>query len=186
MSTSPQVSSPFHGTTVLCVRHRGKTAIGSDGQVSFGDTALKAGAVKVRPLCDGKILAGFAGSTADAFALFERFEQMLESHQGELTRSVVELAKEWRTDKVMRHLDALLLVADRKHIYMVSGLGDIIEPDDQVLAIGSGGPYALAAARALVSHTKQGAEEIVQHALDIAAEICIYTNHQITVHTLGK
>ncbi len=186
MSNSGHRPSPFHGTTVVCVRHRGKTAIGSDGQVSFGDTSLKAGAVKVRPLRDGKVLAGFAGSTADAFALFERFEQMLESHQGELTRSVVELAKEWRTDKVMRHLDALLLVADTKHIYMVSGLGDIIEPDDQVLAIGSGGPYALAAARALMHHTKMSAEEIVKESLTIAADICIYTNHHITVHSLGK
>jgi ATP-dependent HslUV protease, peptidase subunit HslV len=174
----------FHATTILCLRLRGKTAIAGDGQVSYGDMVLKGKATKLRQLNDGKIVAGFAGATADAFALFDKFETFLDANEGDLTRSVVELAKEWRLDKMMNRLDALLLVADSKNIYMVSGIGDIIEPDDNVLAIGSGGPYALSAARALIKHSKLNAEEVALESMKIAADICIYTNHQITVMPL--
>ncbi len=174
-----------HATTILCLRHKGVTAIAGDGQVSYDDMILKQGACKLRRLDEGRVLAGFAGGAADAFALFERFEQVLDSQEGDLTRSVVELAKEWRLDKNMQRLDALLLVADQDHIYMISGIGDIIEPDDPLLAIGSGGPYAQAAARALVSHTKLDAESIVRAAMKIASEICVYTNDQIRVETLS-
>ena len=171
----------FHTTTILCVRKDGRVAIGGDGQVSVGDTVMKSGAVKVRALKGGKVLAGFAGAAADALTLFEKFEEKLERHPGNLARAAVELAKEWRSDRALRRLEALLIVADRDHGFMVSGNGELIEPDDGILAIGSGGSYALAAARALSRSTPLSAKEIVQQAMTIAGEICIYTNTQITV-----
>jgi ATP-dependent HslUV protease subunit HslV len=171
----------FHATTILCVRKDGRVAIGGDGQVSVGDTVMKSGAVKVRALKGGKVLAGFAGAAADALTLFEKFEEKLERHPGNLARAAVELAKEWRSDRALRRLEALLIVADRDNGFMVSGNGELIEPDDGILAIGSGGSYALAAARALSRSTTLSAKEIVQQAMTIAGEICIYTNTQITV-----
>ncbi len=156
-----------------------------DGQVTFGQEVLKSGAKKLRRLYNGKIIAGFAGSTADAFALFARFEAKLEQHNGNLARSVVELAKEWRTDRVLRHLEALLLVADTKDTFIVSGNGDVIEPDNEVAAIGSGGPFAKAAATALVENTKLGPKEIVEKSMAIAGKICIYTNENVTYEELG-
>lgn len=171
----------FHGTTIVAVRHDGRVALGGDGQVTLGDTVVKGTAQKVRRLKDGRILAGFAGSVADAFTLFEKFEEKLERHPGNLPRACVELAKEWRTDRYLRRLAALLAVADRQHLFLISGDGNVIEPDDDVVAIGSGGGYALAAARALKAHTDLPAAEIVRRALEIAAQICIYTNHHITV-----
>ncbi|MBK7907412.1 MAG: ATP-dependent protease subunit HslV [Gemmatimonadetes bacterium] len=171
----------FHATTILCVRKDGRVAIGGDGQVSVGDTVMKSGAVKVRALKGGKVLAGFAGAAADALTLFEKFEEKLERHPGNLARAAVELAKEWRSDRALRRLEALLIVADRDNGFMVSGNGELIEPDDGILAIGSGGSYALAAARALSRSTPLSAKEIVQQAMTIAGEICIYTNTQITV-----
>lgn len=172
-------------TTVLCVRKGDTVAMGGDGQVSLGDTILKATAAKVRALSGGQVLAGFAGGTADAMTLFARFEEKLASHRGSLARAAVELAKEWRTDRVLRRLEALLVVADRTSTFLISGDGDVIEPDEGAIAIGSGGPYALAAARALLLHTDMGAEEIVREALRIAAGICVYTNERITVLALG-
>lgn len=174
----------MRGTTVLAVRRSGKVAMGGDGQVTIGDTVIKHGARKVRTLYQGKVLAGFAGSTADAFTLFERFEKKLEQHQGNLSRAAVELAKDWRTDRVLRRLEALMAVADREGLYLISGTGDVLEPDEGVLAIGSGGAYASAAARALVGHTELGAAEIVREALNIAARICVYTNEEITIEEL--
>ena len=171
----------FHATTILCVRKDGRVAMGGDGQVSVGDTVMKSGAVKVRVLKGGKVLAGFAGAAADALTLFEKFEEKLERHPGNLARAAVELAKEWRSDRALRRLEALLIVADRDHAFMVSGNGELIEPDDGILAIGSGGSYALAAARALVRSTALSPKEVVQQAMTIAGEICIYTNTQITV-----
>ena len=171
----------IHSTTILCVRRDGHVAIGGDGQVSVGDTVMKANATKVRTLKDGKILAGFAGAAADAFTLFEKFEEKLERHPTNLPRAAVELAKDWRSDRVLRRLEALLVVADKEHGFVLSGSGELIEPDDGVLAIGSGGTYALAAARALLGATKLSAKEIVQRGLEIAAEICVYTNTHITV-----
>ncbi len=171
----------FHATTILCVRRDGKVAIGGDGQVSVGDTVMKAKAVKVRALKGGKVLAGFAGAAADALTLFEKFEEKLERHPGNLARAAVELAKEWRSDRALRRLEALLIIADRDHGFVVSGNGELIEPDDGILAIGSGGSYALAAARALARETTLPPAEIVQSALAIAGEICVYTNTQITV-----
>ncbi len=171
----------FHATTILAVRRDGKVAIGGDGQVSVGDTVMKSGAVKVRPLKGGQVLAGFAGAAADAFTLFEKFEEKLERHPGNLARAAVELAKEWRSDRALRRLEALLIVADKDHGFMVSGNGELIEPDDGILAIGSGGAYALAAARALSRATQLSPKEIVQQAMTVAGEICIYTNTQITV-----
>jgi ATP-dependent HslUV protease subunit HslV len=165
-----------HGTTVLCVRRNDKVVFAGDGQVSIGDTIVKQGAKKIRRLYNDKVLAGFAGATADALSLFARFEAKLQEHHGNLPRAAVELAKEWRTDRVLRHLDALLLVADAKNTFLLSGNGDIIEPDDGLCAIGSGGPYALAAARALARHTKLSAREIAQEAIEIAANICVHTN----------
>lgn len=173
------------GTTVLAVRRDGKVAMGGDGQVTIGDTVIKHTARKVRTLYQGKILAGFAGSTADAFTLFERFEKKLEQHQGNLSRSAVELAKDWRTDRVLRRLEALMAVADSDGLFLISGTGDVLEPEGGVLAIGSGGPYASAAARALVDHTDLGAAEVVQEALTIAARICVYTNDEISIEELG-
>lgn len=174
----------FHATTVLALRHNGTTAIAGDGQVTLGETVMKGSAVKVRKLYGGKVLAGFAGAAADAFTLFERFEGKLESHRGNLMRSAVELAKDWRSDKVLRRLEALLAVGDREHVLLVSGTGDVIEPDDGIVAIGSGGAYALAAARALVAHSGLDADGIAKQALTIAGEICIYTNTHVSVETL--
>ena len=171
----------IHSTTILCVRRDGKVAIGGDGQVTVGDTVMKANANKVRTLKGGKILAGFAGAAADAFTLFDKFEEKLERYPTNLPRAAVELAKDWRSDRVLRRLVALLVVADKEHGYVISGSGELIEPDDGILAIGSGGSYALAAARALLKDTKLSPVEIVQKALEIAAEICVYTNTNITV-----
>jgi ATP-dependent HslUV protease subunit HslV len=171
----------FHATTILAVRRDGQVAIGGDGQVSVGDAVMKSTAVKVRPLKGGRVLAGFAGAAADAFTLFEKFEEKLERNPGNLPKAAVELAKEWRSDRVLRRLEALLVVVDRDHGYVLSGNGELIEPDDGILAIGSGGSYALAAARALLRETKLPPAEIVRRALTIAGEICVYTNTQITV-----
>src|SRR5881275_2294723 len=168
----------IRSTTVICVRRDNKVVMAGDGQVTLGGEVLKSSAKKLRRLYNDKILAGFAGSTADAFALFSRFETKLEQFNGQLPRAVVELAKEWRTDRALRHLEALLLVADDKNTYLVSGNGDVIEPDDGIVAIGSGGPYALAAARALAKHTSLAAKEIVHEAMMLAGEICIFTNDQ--------
>ena len=171
----------IHSTTILCVRRDGKVAIGGDGQVTVGETVMKANANKVRTLKGGKILAGFAGAAADAFTLFDKFEEKLERYPGNLQRAVVELAKDWRSDRVLRRLEAQLIVADKGHNFLVSGSGEVIEPDDGVLAIGSGGPYALAAARALVANTPMEPKEIVRRALEISGEICVYSNTNITV-----
>jgi ATP-dependent HslUV protease subunit HslV len=175
----------MRATTVLAVRKDGVIALGGDGQVTMGDTVMKASAQKVRTLKDGKILAGFAGAVADAFALFEKLEEKLERYPGNLTRACVELAKDWRTDRYLRRLNALLVVADRDGLFLVSGEGDVIEPDDEIVAIGSGGSFALAAARALKGHSDMSATEIVKSALEIAGDICIYTNREITVLELG-
>ncbi len=171
-------------TTVLCVRRDGKTVMAGDGQVTLGAEVVKGSARKVRRLYNEKVLAGFAGSTADAFALFARFETKLEQFNGNLSRSVVELAKEWRTDRVLRHLEALLLVADNKLMYLVSGAGDVIEPDEGVAAIGSGGSFALSAATALMRHTALPARQIAEEAMNVAAKVCIYTNANITFEEL--
>jgi ATP-dependent HslUV protease subunit HslV len=168
-------------TTILAVRRDGEVALGGDGQVTVGQTVMKSNAQKVRTLRGGKLLAGFAGAAADAFTLFEKFEEKLERYPGNLPRAAVELAKDWRSDRVLRRLEALLAVTDREHGFIISGTGDIIEPDDGILAIGSGGSYALSAARALVENTDLPARDIVQKGLEIAAEICIYTNANITV-----
>jgi ATP-dependent HslUV protease subunit HslV len=174
----------FKSTTILCVKKGNKVAIGGDGQVSLGDTVIKRGANKIRTLLDGKILAGFAGSSADAFTLFERFEGKLKEHRGNLMRSAVELAKDWRTDRVLRKLEAMMVVADKEKVLTISGTGDVLEPDDECAAIGSGGAYALAAARALSHNTKLSAKDIVDKALNIASEICIYTNDKINIFEL--
>lgn len=171
----------MRATTIVAVRHNGKVALGGDGQVTLGDTVMKASAMKVRKLRDGRILAGFAGSVADAFTLFEKFEEKLERYPGNLQRAAVELAKDWRSDRVLRRLEALLAVTDVNHGFIISGTGDVIEPDDGILAIGSGGSYALAAARALVASTDLPPAEIVRRSLNIAGEICVYTNTHITV-----
>ena len=168
-------------TTILSVRRDGKVALGGDGQVTVGQTVMKSNAQKVRALHGGKLLAGFAGAAADAFTLFEKFEEKLERYPGNLSRAAVELAKDWRSDRVLRRLEALLAVTDREHSFVISGTGDIIEPDDGILAIGSGGSYALAAARALVQNTDLTPRDIVRRGLEIAAEICVYTNANITV-----
>jgi len=174
----------IHATTILGVRHKGQVAMGGDGQVTFGETVMKATAVKLRRLYHDKILAGFAGSSADAFALFELFEKKIDEYSGQLPRAAVELAKEWRQDKILRHLEALLAVSDREHSLIITGKGDVVEPDDGVIAIGSGGNYALAAARALIANTKLPAADIVRKSLEIAAGICVYTNTNIKVETL--
>ena len=171
----------IHGTTIIAVKRDGKVAIAGDGQVSMQNTVMKHGAKKVRRMKNDKVIAGFAGSTADAFTLFEKFETKLDEYRNNLTRAAVELAKEWRTDRVLRRLEALLIVADKEKIYTLSGNGDVIEPDDGVIAIGSGGPYALAAGRALLKHTSLSAREIVEEALKIASEICVFTNDRITL-----
>jgi ATP-dependent HslUV protease subunit HslV len=174
----------MHSTTVLAVRGQGTVVMAADGQVTQGNTLLKHTARKVRNLHDGKVLAGFAGSTADAFSLFERFERKLKDHSGNLLRSAVELAKDWRTDKVLRQLEAMLLVADASTLLLITGSGDVVEPENGVAAIGSGGPYAIAAARALMEHTDLGPEQVARAAMQIAASLCIYTNDQLTIETL--
>jgi ATP-dependent HslUV protease subunit HslV len=174
----------FHGTTILCVRRDGKVAIASDGQVSFDKTVMKNTAKKVRKLGEGQVLAGFAGSTADAFTLFERFEAKLKEHQKNMARACVELGKDWRTDRFLRRLEALLVVADREKTFILSGAGDVIEPDYGIAAVGSGGPYALAAARALMAHTQMPARDVAHQALSIAGEIDIYTNSNISIEEL--
>ena len=176
--------APLHGTTILAVRRNGRTAIAGDGQVTVGSTVMKHNAKKVRKMYNDRILAGFAGATADAFTLFEKFEAKLEQFHGNLTRAAVELAKDWRTDRVLRRLEALMIVADNERSFILSGNGDVIEPENGVASIGSGGPYALAAARALVDHTELDARAIVEQALRIAGEICIYTNKEITIEEL--
>src|SRR5579859_3144732 len=174
----------IRSTTVICVRRDNKVVMAGDGQVTLGHEVIKSSARKLRRLYNDKVLAGFAGSTADAFALFSRFESKLEQFNGNLSRSVVELAKEWRTDRVLRHLEALLLVADKSSTYLVSGTGDVIEPDDGIVGIGSGGPYAVSAARALLKNTKMTAQDIVKEAMRIAGTICIFTNDQCTIEEL--
>jgi len=174
----------FHATTILAVRHRGHSVMAGDGQVTFGNTVVKSSAKKIRRLYNEKIIAGFAGSAADSFALFSRFESKLEQYRGNLERSAVELAKDWRTDRLLRRLEAMLIVLDPTSMFLLSGNGDLIEPDDGIVAIGSGGPYALAAAKALAANTDLSARAIAEKAMSIAGEICIYTNQQIIVEEL--
>lgn len=174
----------FRSTTIICIRHQGKVAIAGDGQVSLGETVLKQKANKIRILYKGKVLAGFAGATSDAFALFTRFEAKLEEFRGNLSRAAIELAKDWRMDKALRRLEALLIVADKDNTFLISGTGDVVEPDDGIIAIGSGGPFALAAARALLKHTKLSAREIALQAMEISSDICVYTNNQVTIEEL--
>ena len=174
----------FHGTTILSVRRDRTVALGGDGQVTLGNVVVKGGAKKVRRLYQDRILAGFAGGTADAFTLFERFEAKLDKHQGNLMRSAVELAKDWRTDRILRRLEAMLAVADREHSLIITGTGDVLEPEQGILAIGSGGPFAQSAARALLDNTNMTPRDIVEKALAIAADLCIYTNHQRTIEIL--
>ena len=174
----------IRSTTILCVRRNGKVVIAGDGQVTMGQEVLKSSAKKLRRLYNNKIIAGFAGSTADAFSLFSRFETKLEQHNGNLPRSVVELAKDWRTDRVLRHLEALLIVADTANTYIISGNGDVIEPDNEIAAIGSGGPFAKSAATALLENTKLSAREIVEKSMEIAGKICIYTNLNVIIEEL--
>ncbi|MDE0253183.1 MAG: ATP-dependent protease subunit HslV [Rhodospirillaceae bacterium] len=171
----------FHGTTILSVRRGGDVVVAGDGQVTFGNTVLKGGARKVRRLGDGKVVVGFAGATADAFALFERLEGKLEQHPGQLTRACVEMAKDWRTDRYLRRLEAMMAVADKDVSLVLTGNGDVLEPEDGLIGIGSGGPYALAAAKALMAETELPAEEVARRAMGIAADICIYTNDQIVI-----
>ena len=178
------ILEPYHGTTILSVRRGNKVVIGGDGQVSLGDTVMKANARKVRRLYHDQVLVGFAGATADAFTLFDYFEAKLEKHSGQLTRAAVELAKDWRTDRTLRRLEALLAVADKESSLIISGLGDVIEPEQGVIAIGSGGNYALSAARALLNNTDMDALEITKKSLGIAGDICIYTNHNHTIEEL--
>ena len=174
----------IRSTTVLSVRHNGQAVMAGDGQVTFGDTVVKQGARKIRRLYNDKLLAGFAGSAADSFALFSRFESKLEQYRGKLERSAVELAKDWRTDRLLRRLEAMLIVLDADATFLLSGNGDLIEPDDGIIAIGSGGAYAMAAAKALARHTELAAREIAEHAMGIAASICIYTNANVTIEEL--
>lgn len=176
----------FHGTTILSVRHQGKVVIGGDGQVTLGNTIMKGNARKVRRLYQDKVIAGFAGGTADAFTLFERFETKLEKFQGHMLRSAVELAKDWRTDRALRRLEALLAVADATHSLIITGNGDVIEPEDNLIAIGSGGAFAQSAAKALLENTTLSARDIVEKSLSIAASICIYTNHNRTIEELDS
>lgn len=174
----------FHATTVLAVRHGGHAVMAGDGQVTFNNTVVKHGARKIRRLYNDRILAGFAGSAADSFALFSRFEAKLEQYRGNLERSAVELARDWRTDRILRRLEAMLIVLDVNSTFLLSGTGDLIEPDDGIIAIGSGGAYAMAAAKALAMHTQLGARQIAEQAMQIAASICIYTNGNITIEEL--
>ena len=180
MSRTPTM----HGTTVLCVRRGGRLAMGGDGQVTMGESVVKQKARKLRRCYGDKVLAGFAGSTADAMSLFDRFERKLEEYHGNLNRAVVELAKDWRTDRALRHLEAVMIVADEKQTFLISGTGDLIEPDDGIAGIGSGGAFALAAARALTKYTELSAREIAQEAMQIAGQICIYTNENISIEEL--
>jgi len=180
----PRKTPPTHGTTVLCVRKDNKVVLAADGQVTLGESVIKHSAKKTRRLYNDKIVAGFAGSTADALSLFARFENKLQEYHGNLSRAAVELAKDWRTDRSLRHLDALLIVADAKSTFLLSGNGDVIEPDDGICAIGSGGSYAVAAARALAKNTKLGAKDVVQEAMRIASEICIFTNANFSIEEL--
>ncbi len=174
----------WHGTTILSIRKGGQVVIAGDGQVSIGNTVIKTTARKVRPLGDGSVIAGFAGATADAFALFERLESKLEQHPGQLTRACVELAKDWRTDRYLRRLEAMMLVADKDTSLVLTGTGDVLEPDDGIMAIGSGGNFALAAARALIDRDKLAAREVAERAMAIAAEICVFTNTNLTIESL--
>ena len=174
----------IRSTTILCVRKNGKVAMGGDGQVTLGNTVVKGGAKKVRTMQSGKILSGFAGSAADAFTLFERFEGKLNEYNGDLSRSAVELAKDWRMDRKLRRLEAMLIVADKTTTFLISGTGDVIQPDEGAIAIGSGGPYAFASAKALMENTELDAKEIVEKAMRIAAEICIYTNQNLTIEEI--
>jgi ATP-dependent HslUV protease subunit HslV len=174
----------FHGTTIVSVRRAGKVVVGGDGQVTLGNTVMKGNAIKVRKIFGNKVIVGFAGATADAFTLLERFEAMLERHNGQLKRSAVELAKDWRTDRVLRKLEAMLIVADKEASLLVSGTGDVVETQDDLIAIGSGGPYAQSAARALFDNTELPAREIVEKSLEIAGDICIYTNHSRTIEEI--
>ena len=174
----------FHGTTILSVRRGTSVALGGDGQVTLGNVVIKGGAKKIRRLYQDRILAGFAGGTADAFTLFERFEAKLDKHQGNLMRSAVELAKDWRTDRILRRLEAMLAVADREHSLIITGMGDVLEPEHGIVAIGSGGPYAQAAAKALLENSSLSAKDIVEKSLAIAADLCIYTNHQRSIEVL--
>jgi len=174
----------FHGTTILCVRKNGKVVIAGDGQVTFGQTVLKHNAKKIRKIYNDTVLSGFAGATADAFTLFEKFEAKIETYRGNITRAAVELAKEWRTDKFLRRLEALLIVADKEHSFIISGNGDVIEPEDGIAAIGSGGPYAQSAAKALLEHTDMKLTAIAEEAMKITSGICIYTNATITIEEL--
>lgn len=174
----------FKGTTILAVKRNGKVAMAGDGQVTFGNTVLKHRARKIRRLYRGQILVGFAGATADALTLFERLEKKLEAYSGQLLRSAVELAKDWRTDKILRRLEAFLIACDKEHLLLISGAGDVVEPDEEIIAIGSGGPIALAAAKALLRYTDLSAKEIAEKALKITSEICIYTNSEIVVEEL--
>lgn len=174
----------IQATTIICVRHKGKIAMAGDGQVTIGQTIFKQKANKIRTLYDGKVLAGFAGATSDAFALFSRFEKKLDEYRGNISRAAIELAKDWRLDKALRLLEALLIVANKDTSYLISGTGDVVEPDDGIIAIGSGGPFALAAARALIHHTDLSAKDVALEALKISADICVYTNNQIFVEEL--
>ena len=174
----------YRGTTILSVRRKGQVVVGGDGQVSQGNTVMKGNARKVRRLYNDKVIAGFAGGTADAFTLFERFEEQLEKHSGKLTRAAVELAKLWRTERALRRLEALLVVADKDTSLIITGNGDVIEPEDSLMAIGSGGSFAQSAARALLENTKLDARDIVEKSLNIAADICVYTNHNLTIEVL--
>ena len=175
----------IHSTTILAVRHNGRAAIGGDGQVTLGNVVMKHDAHKIRKLADGRVLVGFAGAAADAFALLERFEAKLKDFQGSVPRAATELAKDWRTDRALRRLEAMLIILDKDHLLLLSGTGDVIQPTDEVAAIGSGGPYALAAARALKAHSGLGAAEIVRAGLEIAGDLCIYTNRNIDVFEIG-
>jgi ATP-dependent HslUV protease subunit HslV len=175
----------FHGTTIVCISRNGTVAMGGDGQVTLGQTAIKHSAKKVRKIYNNKVIVGFAGATADAITLFDKFEAKLEEYRGNLRRAAVELAKDWRTDRVLRRLEALLAIADKNDMFLISGSGDVLEPDDNVIAIGSGGPYAQAASIALLTHSNLGAREIVEESLKIAANLCIYTNDKIIIEELS-
>ena len=179
-------NSQFYGTTILCVRKNDRVALGGDGQVTLGQIVLKHNAKKIRKMYNNNVLAGFAGATADAFTLFEKFEAKIETYRGNITRSAVELAKEWRTDKILRRLEALLVVADKEHSFIISGTGDVLEPEDGIAAIGSGGPYAHSAAKALLEHTQLEPKRIVEEAMKITSKICIYTNESINVEELNE
>jgi ATP-dependent HslUV protease subunit HslV len=180
-----EIRDKFHATTILGIRKDGRVAMGGDGQVTLGDTVMKRRARKIRKIHDGRILTGFAGASADALTLFDKFEAKIEQYKGNLTRAVVELAKEWRTDKILRRLEALLVVMDAEHSFVISGTGEVVEPDDGIVAIGSGGGFALAAARALSANSGLDARAIVEESLKVAAQICVYTNDEISVEVIG-